>query len=619
MAETHQQIKDRLIKTASSLWGYKGVQPEGGFDPLVGILLGACASELEKISHDIDESRARALERLVQLLYPEVLSGVLPAHAVVSAWPSEKKVTLPDETPFYTARKYAGIGEGAAPVWKNLYFSPTGNFLLQQSRVAFLATTQKIYAVKDALHKELLLESEQAYQYHAQQQSVWLGITQPENLQAHTHFYIELRHEADKASFYDSLPFARWHHAQGPAATQPGFAPDIPMYGDPDAAEIVSGRTSITNRVLRHTNGFYAKQFITAKNLPAATGACPAELADCYKAESLAPLQKENLLWVRIDFPENLQVPKISPDLFISLNCFPVVNRHLIIMPQKVMNHVNIIPLTSEGFFLDLAEVTDIEGNALHELGKSGKESPVSLHYGGIERFNEKNALSAIEGLIQQLRDESSAYSGMGTDFLNTELKALQQSLNKLDQQLAERQLLKTDTPYLVLPDREKTGTSNIYVKYWMSNGAEANNIKGATPLSLYKGADLQSNSVLLLTNTGGGRNSLSHRDKVLAYKAALLSKEKLVTSEDIAAFCRLRLALHDAAVEVKKGYMVQPGSRNGFSKTMDVHIFLNNAEMNTLLQSGAAEFWQEELQQAIAAQSNFLLPLRIFIERKNN
>jgi hypothetical protein len=81
MAETHQQIKDRLFKTASALWGHKGLQAEGAFDPLVGLLFGACATELEKISHDIEESRGRALERLVQLLYPEVLSTPYPGMA----------------------------------------------------------------------------------------------------------------------------------------------------------------------------------------------------------------------------------------------------------------------------------------------------------------------------------------------------------------------------------------------------------------------------------------------------------------------------------------------------------------------------------------------------------
>jgi hypothetical protein len=616
MAETHQQIKDRLLKTASAIWGYKGVQAEGNFDPLVGLLLGACASELEKISHDIDETRGRALERLVQLLYPEVLSGAIPAHAVAFAWPSEKKLQLPAETPFYVARKYAGAGEGAAPVWKNIYFSPSGGFALQQSAIALMATTQKVYAVKDALQKEAVLHAETGG-YHALQNSVWLGISQPENLQPETHFYFELRNEAGKTTFFDSLPLARWHNARQPVSARRGFGAGLPLHERPDPEEIVSGRTSISSRVLRHVNRFYASSFITVSGLQKTPplSAWPPELEPLYAGADTRELKKENLAWIRIDFPENIPLTRLAGDLHISLNCFPVVNRHLVSMPQKLMNYVNIIPLSSEAFFLDLAEVTDSEGHPLHELHKEGKENMVNLHYGGIERFNEKNAVAAVEGLIQQLRDESSAYSGLGNDFLNSELTALQQSLNKLEQQMAGRQLLKGDTPYLVLPDKEKTGTSNIYVRYWITNGAEGNQVKAGTPLSLYKGADLQSNSILLLTGTAGGRDSLGPGDKVLAYKTALLSKEKLVTAADIASFCRLRLALKDAAVDVTKGYMVHEGSRSGFSKTIDVTVTLSAAGMNTLKQTGPVDFWQQDLALAIENHSNFFMPLRVFIQ----
>jgi hypothetical protein len=259
--------------------------------------------------------------------------------------------------------------------------------------------------------------------------------------------------------------------------------------------------------------------------------------------------------------------------------------------------------------------VTDIEGNPLDGFNKQDEDSPVNIHYGGIGRFNEKNAVSAVEGLIQQLRDESSAFSGIGNDFLNNELRLLQQSLNKLEQQIAERQVLKADTPYLIIPDKEKTGTSNIYVKYWATNGGDGNHIKAGTPLFLYKSADVQSNSVKLVTATMGGRNSLSNQDKVLAYKTALLSKEKLVTAEDIASFCRLRMALRDAAIEVKQGYMVQDNTKGGFRKTLDVVIALTEEEMRALLQNGTVDFWQQDLALAIGANANFFMPLRVFIQ----
>ncbi len=618
MAETQQQIKDRLMKTASIVWGFKGTQAENSFDPLVSILFGACAAELEKISHDIEETRGRTLERLVQLLYPEVLANAIPAHAIACAYPSEHCATIPAETQFYYAKKYAGTGEGAPGFWKNIYFSPTGPFKLHQATVSLMATTRKVYDVKAVTQKEVQLSAD-SQPYRAADNSIWLGIEHPENLSSEILFYFELRNEAGKAAFYNALPFARWSQPGHVLEAERQYGKGVPVYNKPDPAEIVSGKTSIINRALKHINKFYASQFISVTGFDTSIvpEGWPDELKAFYSDSDLKKIRKEKLAWIRVDFPENIHIGAIADDLLTCINCFPVINRQLIIAQQKLMEYINVIPLASDGFFLDIAELTDIEDNPLDGFNKQDQSSRINVHYGGIERFNEKNAISAVEGLIQLLRDESTAFSSLGSDFMSGELRALKQSLSRLEQEVAEKQALKADTPYLIIPDKEKTGTSNIYVKYWSTNGAEGNGIKFGTPLALYKSADLQSNSVKLVTNSMGGRNSLSNHDKVLAYKAALLSKEKLVTAEDIASFCRLKMALREAAVEVKQGYRIQEGTKGGFSKTMDVFINLTAAETKELTQAGTIEFWEQDLGLAITAHSNFFMPLRVFIKTK--
>jgi hypothetical protein len=621
MSESQQQIKDRLFKTASAIWGHKGLQAESSFDPLVGILLGACAAELEKISHDIEETRGRSLERLVQLLYPEVLANAMPSHAIASAYPSEKAASIPAETQFYFAQKYAGAGEGAPSVMKNLYFSPTGAFPLQQAVIALMATTHQVYSINENLYKETVISARDRSK-SPYRNSIWLGIEQAENIQAETLFYFELKNEAGRAAFYDALPAVKWsQQPEMPVKTKRRYPKEVPVLGKPDPREIVSGKTSSINRILKHINRFYQHHFITASGLDHSKmlNDWPEELKAVYEESDFKKLKKEKITWVRLDFPENIHIANITDDLVICLNCFPVVNRQLIIAQQKLMEYINIIPLMSDAFFLDISEITDIEGNQLLGLNKEDDNSPVNIHYGGINRFNEKDAVTAVEGLIQQLRDESSAYSSIGNDFLNSELRLLQQSLNKLEQQLAEKQILKADTPYLIIPDKNKTGTSNIYVKYWATNGGDGNLIKAGTPLSLYKSADVESNSVKLVTPTMGGRNNLGNPDKVLAYKSALLSKEKLVTAEDIASFCRLRIALRDASIEVRQGYKVQENVKGGFRKTLDVRINLSTAEMKALLMNGSVDFWQQELELAIHEQSNFFMPLRVFIHSSND
>ena len=49
MSETSEVIKNRMIKRAAALWGVPANEIEISFDPVVTLLLGACASEIEKI------------------------------------------------------------------------------------------------------------------------------------------------------------------------------------------------------------------------------------------------------------------------------------------------------------------------------------------------------------------------------------------------------------------------------------------------------------------------------------------------------------------------------------------------------------------------------------------
>ena len=43
------RIKDRILRRASRLWGYNELESENSFDPIVGLLLSAIASELERL------------------------------------------------------------------------------------------------------------------------------------------------------------------------------------------------------------------------------------------------------------------------------------------------------------------------------------------------------------------------------------------------------------------------------------------------------------------------------------------------------------------------------------------------------------------------------------------
>lgn len=619
MAETYQEIKDRLIKTASSFWGYKDTQAEGQFDPLVGMLIGACATELKKIAHDIDESRTRVLERLVQLLCPDVLAHALPAHAIAYAYPADKQAQLSTETQFYTHSRTSGADNDSGN--RNVFFAPTGNFLLHKSSIKVIATTTIVSVINNKRQKEQVLTNA-GRQHHPFQRSVWIAIEQPQHFRGDALFYFELRKETPREDFYELLPAAKWVCNNAVLHSERAYGPQVSLYGKPDPEAIIANKTSHFSRIIKHINTLYANQFIHVsglKDVQVTTG-WPEVLKDIYAAEDYEKLKQEELAWIRIDMPEKINVGDIIDDLHIHINCFPVANFQVISTQHKIMEFINIIPLQSDGFFSSLAEVSDIDGNPLGGADDAvGEQVHVQLHYGGVERFNERDALFTVEGMIQQLRDESSAYQSIGNEFMNTELRTLQQSLNKLEQEIKEKQSLKSETPYLLITDHKKNGIGIINIKYRATNGDMANKIKMGSAINLYKGPDLQNNNAWLLTQTMGGRNSLNAQEKVLAYKSALISKEKLVTEEDIASFCRMRMALSDADIRVRKGYQLNKGASGGFSKTLDVWIYLTDEEIKQLSKRGTVEYFQHDLSLAIRTNANLFMPLRVFIEQKKS
>ena len=92
-------IKHRLIKYVADLWGYQQTDMDG-FDPLIDLLLGACAVEFERTGNQIISSQSRVLEKLAQLLLPESLTIPQPAHTIVHARAVEPEYIVKPEDQF---------------------------------------------------------------------------------------------------------------------------------------------------------------------------------------------------------------------------------------------------------------------------------------------------------------------------------------------------------------------------------------------------------------------------------------------------------------------------------------------------------------------------------------
>jgi hypothetical protein len=92
-------IKNRMYRHAMNYWGVKKVE---NLDPLVKILLEALSSEIFSLSHDIETSQHRILDKIANMLTPDILVSVRPAHSVIHAFPRYiPKYTVDTDSGFF--------------------------------------------------------------------------------------------------------------------------------------------------------------------------------------------------------------------------------------------------------------------------------------------------------------------------------------------------------------------------------------------------------------------------------------------------------------------------------------------------------------------------------------
>lgn len=617
MQETREHIKSRILKNVARLWGYTETEAESNFDPMVSMLLGACATEMEKISGEIHASRARVMERLVQLLSPDTLTGALPAHAVASALPVETATELKPDTQFYTRLKQGFSNDTQEAYTKDIFFSPTDSFHLNRASVRFMATGNHLFKVFSN-QKEVISTTTNSLP----PSTLWLAIDEPEVSLHHTSFYFDIRNEADKQLFYHQLPKAKWFYYHVPLEHIPGYG-NREISGETfDMNSIYAAEYSIFHKVRKQVNAYYKPYFITLLDDEGITNQegiyqTPSFVFDTFKGKEVDLIGQQPLRWIRIQFPETVS-NRLLQDTICITNCFPIINRQVHEVNYRLQDIINVIPLHSDDIFLDLEEVNtdDNKPLAVHAFQQDNQGFVMLMRNGGIGRFDERDAASMIDYLLQLLRDESAAFSILDNDFVSGEIKQLQQVMNKLEQRLFSRQIHRGSSPYLVIHHNQRLPKQSLFIKYCSTNGQEANNIKAGTRLHPYNGASIISNSVFLASPSRGGRDKLSTTESVLAYKSALLSKDRLITTEDIKAFCYYQLGHRLKNISIQKSMMINPDEQQGYKKTIDVILFLHEDAYNDMSQKGELSFWEEHLTHLLEEKSVAWMPYRVFTKK---
>jgi hypothetical protein len=619
MPETREHIKARMLKNMARLWGYPETQAEASFDPLVAMLLSVCAGELEKVSGEIHASQTRLLQRMVQLLAPETITGALPGHAVATAQSLEPTTVLGEDAQFSIELELPYVQDNRKRAGQHIFFSPTGTFPVNRAAIRFMALGNQLYKKHDT-HKEVIAVSNRSA---LPPSTLWLGIDAPDVSLDQTLFYFDLLNEANKPLFAHQLPRAKWFYNGLPVEASPGYGNQQISGERFDSDDVRVGQYGVLHSIRKQVNAFYKPCFITLSDAKGVTvqqenEQSPAIIHKAFGEKEAELLQKQPLRWVTVQFPETIS-NRLLEDVVCTMNCFPVINRQVHEVHYLLQEMINVVPLHFQDSFLDLEEVRSEEDEVskAHPLQPGASQSfSVVMRTGGVGRFDERDAASLIEYLVELLRDESVAFSMLGHDFVNGEVKQLQQVINKLEQRLSARSPFREPKPYLVIQPARKMANRNVFISYSSTQGGQANYLKAGTKLHPYNNVWLSISSLQLVSRVQGGRDKLKPSQSVLAYKSALLSKDRLVTAEDIKAFCYAQLGERLAQVSIRHGTLVPPDERQGYAKTLDVILSLREEAYHAMHDKGELRFWQENLTRLLEQKSSCLVQYRILIKK---
>ena len=591
---SRERIRSRLIKNASQLWGVQA-SDINAFDPIVNMMFSAFAAEMEKIYHEIESSHSRVLERLSKLLVPEVNKGPLPAHGIIHAPAVEPRAVVSANTQFYFQKRIPSKESSIRETFRDLYFTPVADTTLFNGDIQYIAFGRSMYSNIDSIHKERVAESRGARKIEAN--AVWLGLDLHDRLDSikDLSFYFDWVSSSERAYFSKFLSSTKWSMNGVPLDIIHG----LPNVNSDVAKELLDPEFEFdpARNVSRDVLNFYDERFVTISlpesfkgGLHTLSTRLPDELKQLFPEAEVSFIQKK-LFWIKVVFPASLSGDVIE-NLSCSINSFPVINRRFNEFTYRLQPQFNIIPLGA-----DADHFFSIQGVKTTDGSKYNSSSLADTH----------NAGELLTYMVELLRDESAAFAIYGNETLNTEIKGLNQTLNVISQTLDKNSSGMEPVNYLVV--RSKSRNDVIFIEFWSTAGEFGNNQKIGTRLSLASGSNINSEQIVLLTNTLGGRDSLSDSETLNYFKNALLSRNRVVSEADIKYVCTRELGSLISDVKVEKGLEVDDKSYSGFKRTIDVVLYPANDLNPTFLE------WRDlcrNLQVKLEAAATVLTPLRV-------
>jgi len=499
------------------------------------------------------------------------------------------------------------------------FFSALEPTRLIDGRVGFLAAGKQLFRFEESLGKVPVLTTKNGAQLPAQTLYIGLAVHADVDSLNGVNFYVEWPDNEEFRALYPLLSLGRWSLNGQPLETASGPSFNPSYRPDPNGPTRLLAEHEISYQLEESIRQTYRNRFVhivqtATEGLAEAAQPFPAQFDNVFGQEALAAFGQRKHLWLEVLLPAQFTADVLET-LSVSINAFPVMNRKNNRMTYRTRALYHLLPLRTEAFetLLTVRRVQDSKERIysafpFHQADHI-QEGSYAIRRGGVERFDLRDARDSLNHLIELLREEAAAFHIYGRDTVQLLISQLLDQIEQIDRKLHNATVPPIElTQYILFKPFEEGDT--MQVDFWTTNCELANQIPAGSRLEVFNTDLLKTNSALLLTTSTGGRNRPSAMHRVSTYRYAILSRQRLVTQEDVISFLQAELGPLLESVSIRKGVAIGTTSKEGLMRTVDIYL---TPPQTDLLSADEWEITLEGLRQKLIDRSGQVTQFRLF------
>lgn len=586
MDKRYLRIKERLLDRALDLWG---IEDERQLDPVVDLLLEAVAFESFQLEETLARADAALLGRLSRLLIPQKWMLPRPAHGLLSVHPKsgEQLMELSPHDHFSVNRVVQGVKSPP------LFFTPLYATQLLDAQIRYrLWGTQLEELGRRRCYTEQAFAEEDRLGDH----TLYLGIQIAEENLVHTD-RLRLAILPERGEL---LPFLSEIQAfdacEHPLVIQAQNIPEASYEGH-----------YVQDLKEHYCHYLYEIELQESKTSCSLTSLFPKLKEELHELHDVA----SQLYWIRLEFPAVFTLDDMA-SMGVHLNTVPVINRRLIRKLHSLEREGRILSLSTsdQGHFLSIESLEDNLGKVYIPRERSyeaGALGVYSLYFGDLERFDASDAQRQLRRVLQLVREEGNAFSAVDNSSFASVLKELQDRLTTLEKTVGKMQSESGPSKafLMTMPEAE---AEHLALSYWESTGGLANGLSPQDIIQSLEPDKFDSASIRLRTKTKGGRAAETEDMLIAHLRYGLLSKERIVTREDVKSYLKHRLGITLKQVDLRDGVTISQEPNKGLVRCTDVFLELvkQGTELNEEEQAHLSSRLETDLKERSVAHTTY-------------